>query len=163
VIRSALLVLTAALVVGCGSATPSATPGPTTTPSPTAGPGGAEGLAADLTAGGATVKVASQFAGDPFQAQGFLVCVNGDPVRIYQFATPELAEQAAKSVDPADPSHIGTAIVEWFGSPRFWRRDRVIVNYSGSKPETEAILTALLGNPFARGEGRPPMVLDACA
>jgi len=108
------------------------------------------------------VKVASQFAADPFQASGLLVCVNAEPVRVYQFATPDLAAAAAKSINPKDPSQVGTSIVEWVGKPRFWYRDRTIVLYAGDAPATEALLTSVLGAPFARGQGRAPMLPDTC-
>jgi len=155
---SVFRLLVACLVLaGCGSAGPSATPGPTE------GPGGVEGLTADLERAGAVVKAASQFAGDPFPAAGFLICVSGEPVRVYVFNSVQQRLEATSRIDRNDPSKVGTAIVEWMGTPRFWQRDRILVLYLGAKPATEYLLTSVLGPPFATGQGRPPIALDVCS
>ncbi|HSH21300.1 MAG TPA: hypothetical protein VK992_01620, partial [Candidatus Caenarcaniphilales bacterium] len=63
----------------------------------------------------------------------------------------------AATIDPDDPSNIGTSIVEWAGEPKFWLRDRVLVLYLGTDEQVEDGLVSVLGEPFARGEGRPPL------
>ena len=82
-----------------------------------------------------------------------LLCVGREEVRVYLFPTEQARAAAAGTIDPKDPSHIGTSIVEWSGNPRFWARDRVIVLYVGSDAATEGLLTSVIGPPFARGVG----------
>jgi hypothetical protein len=155
--KRAMELLAGCLVVAaCASASPGATHGPTE------GPGGVQGLTADLERAGAVVKPGSQFAGDPMPASGVLVCISGEPVRVYVFDSAQQRLQVSSTIDRNDPSKVGTAIVEWMGTPRFWQRDRILVLYLGSKADTENLLTSVLGPPFARGPGRPPMIPDAC-
>ncbi len=82
------------------------------------------------------------------------LCVTGESVQVYEFATEAQAQAAAASIDPEDPSHVGNSIIEWVGNPKFWQGDRVIVLYVGTDPGTEDALAALLGEPFAVGGGR---------
>jgi hypothetical protein len=156
--RRAIQLLVACLVLtGCASASPSATAGPIE------GPGGIEGLTADLERARAVVKPASQFAGDPLPASGFLICVSGEPVRVYVFSSAQERLKVTSTIDRNDPSKVGTSMVDWMGTPRFWQRDRILVLYLGTKGDTENLLTSVLGPPFARGQGRPPMIPDACS
>lgn len=144
------------VAAGCASASPGASP------SPTEGLGGVEGLTADLQRAGAVLEPASQFAGDPLPASGFLICVSGEPVRVYVFNSDQQRQQVSSTIDRNDPSKVGTSIVEWMGTPRLWQRDRILVLYLGTKADTEVLLTSVLGPPFARGQGRPPMIADTC-
>lgn len=75
---------------------------------------------------------------------------------VYVYPTPEEREAVAARIDPTDPSNLATPIVEWAGSPKFWQADRIIVLYLGSEPGVEAGLISVLGQPFARGQGRDP-------
>lgn len=109
-----------------------------------------EGLVSALTAAKMPVRQADTFDAAPFQGHGVLLCVGREEVRVYAFATDQERAAAASRIDPTDPSHIGTSIVEWMGNPRFWQRDRILVLYLGADPA----LTAVLGQPFARGGGQ---------
>jgi hypothetical protein len=82
--------------------------------------------------------------------------VAGQEVSVYAYETEEDRAAVAATIDPQDPSHVGRAIIEWAGNPRFWQRDRIIVLYLGDDPATEARITSVLGEPFARGRGRDP-------
>ena len=173
-------VLAALLLVslaGCApSATPSATPtvgpgaSPTPprvifgTPVPTTGDG-AEALVADLVAGGATAKLGSFFLAEPLRGEGILVCIGTEAVQVYVQRDHEAALAVASTIDPQDPSKIGTSIVNWTGRPRFWLRDRIIVLYVGTDAATDTALRTLLGRPFAeaRQPGAPPLPAPDCA
>jgi hypothetical protein len=139
------VILALAVVAGCQGTSPSSP-----TPSRI---DGVEGLVSDLSASGASARAAGTFTADPLPGQGTLLCVGQEAVRVYSYASPEERAQVAARIDPRDPSKVGTAIVEWTGSPRFWQRDRILVLYLGSDAATEALLTAVLGQPFARGPG----------
>jgi len=157
------------LLAACGSATtpttpptaslgvsPGASPSipPVIFPGPTDGP---DKLVADLDAAGATAHVGALFAGDPFDAQGGLLCLGKEPVQLYVFGSVRDREAAVKKIDPANPSNMGTTMVDWNGRPRMWQRDRMIVVYLGEDAPTETLLRSILGDPFASGQGRPPL------
>jgi hypothetical protein len=155
--RSSFSLLVAVLVAGCGV---SASPG--TSPSILAD--GLEALVADLQGAGAATTNLGSFTPDPFPAQGVRLCVNYQPVSVYVFASAAERQQASARIDRSDPFHVGTAIVEWIGSPRFWERDRILLLYVGPDPAVEAVLTSVLGPPFASGGlGRPPQQVDTCS
>jgi hypothetical protein len=134
-----------ALLVACS--TPAASPPPSPAGS------GVEGLVDVLTAAGVAVRQADRFDAAPFPGDGVLLCVGREEVRVYVFPTEQARASAAGTIDPRDPSHIGTAIVEWTGNPRFWGRDRILVLYVGPDAATEGLLTSIMGPPFARGVG----------
>lgn len=115
-----------------------------------------DALVADLEKAGAPVTRLESFeAGLPFGVSGLKLCVAGQQVWVYAYASADEAARVAGTIDPTDPSHIGeTMIVEWQGSPRFWRRDRLLVLHLGGGQATERVLTAVLGPPFAAGRGR---------
>lgn len=138
------------------SANPSTSAPPAISPGPTDGP---EKLVLDLEAAGAKASIGGLFAGDPFSnAQGGLMCVGSEPVQLYVFGSELARQQAAQRVDPANPSNMGTTMVDWNGRPRMWQRDRMIIVYLGEDAPTEALLRGVLGEPFASGQGRPPLV-----
>lgn len=116
----------------------------------------AAGLAAALEAAGAEVRQAGVFNTEPLGGQGVSLCVAGQQVSVYVYATAQEREVVAARIDPTDPSNLGTSIVEWAGNPKFWQADRIIVLYLGGDPAVEAGLSSVLGQPFARGQGRDP-------
>ena len=111
---------------------------------------------ADLEAGGATVTNLGTFNATPLGGSGVLLCVDDQQVRVYEDDTEHQRAAAALLIDPADPSNLGTTIIEWAGNPKFWQRDRIMVLYLGSNPAVEAGITTVLGRPFALGNGRDP-------
>jgi hypothetical protein len=178
------LLLTTAFTFAC--TTPTSTPRPTTlpsstptraltprpprvifpiSPSPTITPSsspqaeerqGPEGFIADIRDTGAEAEVADSFDGEPLASVQTLICVDREEVRVFTYGTVQERAAASSRIDPEDPTKIGTAIVEWVGSPRFWQRDRIIVLYLGTDESIIDVLTDLIGDPFAVGEGRPP-------
>jgi hypothetical protein len=161
-------------VLGCnGASLPSATPtapDATLPPSPVAvapsesppPASGLEGLLAALQAAGAEAEPISVFDGQPLVPRGTQLCVDGESVRAYVFSTAAAAAEAASRIDPTDPTNVGTAIIEWDGTPRFWIFDTVLVLYLGEEETVEDLLIAVLGQPFARGQGRPPRLDESC-
>lgn len=136
---------------------------PTVEPlAPTPEIGGLEGLTDDLAAAGAKVGFVGVANGRPLAASQAIVCADLETIRVFEYASDELRAMTAARIDPDDPSHIGRDIYDWAGTPRFWQRDRVIVLYVGSDEETVALLTTLLGDPFAHGRGRPLTRPDTC-
>ncbi len=132
-----------------------------TAPRPTDGP---EALVADLVAAGMTVRLGPLFTGDPLAAQGVVMCVGTQPVQLYVFGS--VAERVALTsrIDPANPSNLGTTIIDWNGRPRMWQRDRLLIVYLGEDAATEQVLRSALGEPFAvAAQGRPPLRADTCA
>ncbi len=121
-------------------------------------------LVAALQGSGATVTDLGLFNPDPLDGRGVRLCVDGQRVSVYVYATEAERAAVADAIDPTDPSHVSrTMIVEWAGNPTFWQQDRLIVLYLGLAPEVKAGLTAVLGQPFASGQGRDPgLASNAC-
>lgn len=163
--RIAALLLGALIVAGC-AAGQSSPPNSSLVPSATGGKGSslsdappndpAGAFEAELRAAGAEVRETGAFNTDPLGGQGLGLCVAGQQVRVYAYSTPEDREAVAARIDPTDPSNLGTTIVEWAGNPKFWQADRILVLYLGSDLAVESGITTILGQPFARGQGRNP-------
>lgn len=163
--RIAALVIAAVLAAGCGGAAPPTVNGSTTPTgsqpgsSPSSGAPDsdpASALEAALQAAGAEVRTTGDFSTEPLGGKGIGLCVAGQEVSVYRYETAEERAAVASRIDPKDPSKFGTSIVEWAGNPKFWQADRLIVLYLGSDPAVESGITVILGQPFARGQGRDP-------
>lgn len=115
---------------------------------------GTQQLVTDLQRAGAAVAEQGSFQTTPLSGRGVVLCVQGRLIQVYEYASSAERTRASKDIDPTDPSHIGNSIVEWAGNPRFWQRDRIIVQYLGQDPAIEVILSSVLGPPFAKGAGR---------
>ena len=96
------------------------------------------------------------FNPDPLGGRGARLCVAGQQVSLYVYATEQERAAASARIDPNDPSNLGTAMVAWAGNPRFWQRGRILVLYLGNVAAVEAGITSVLGEPFARGRVRAP-------
>ena len=143
-----LLLLVSMAVAACSVGAVSPTPSPTPSPQATGG-AGVDGLVAALTAAGQPTRRQGSFDGAPVGGQGVLLCAGREELRVYVFPTQQDRVAAATRIDPRDPSHIGNAIVEWVGPPRFWQRDRILVLYLGRDAATGTLLSSVLGPPFA--------------
>ena len=97
---------------------------------------------------------AGTFEASPFAGDATLLCVNDEEVRVYTYLTDQERAAVANSIDPSDPSKVGTALIAWAGDPRFWQSARMLILYLGPDQATEGLLTTLLGQPFSRGLGR---------
>lgn len=163
--RAAALLLGALVVAGCAA---TQSPAPTSSPVPSAlvevgsSPSEAPGsdpvasFVAALREAGAEVRETGAFSTEPLGGHGTGLCVAGQQVSVYVYPTPEDRQAVASHIDPTDPSNLGTSIVEWAGNPKFWQADRITVLYLGSDPAVESGISAILGQPFARGQGRDP-------
>jgi len=110
-----------------------------------------EAFSEALTTAGATVRQDAGFVADPLAGQGVNLCVDGQQVSVYSFATSDDRLRGQARIDPTDPWHVGNAIVEWLGTPRFWARDRIILGYNGPEQALVTRITAALGEPFVVG------------
>jgi len=155
--RSLLGAVVIVIVAACGTS-----PAGSVSPS-SSNAGGAAGLLADLQRAGAATSPQGTFAPDPLPGRGLLLCVNGEVVRLYVYSSTAERAQATARIDRNDPSHVGSAMVDWVGRPRFWQRDRIAVLYLGPTQATETLLTSVLGMPFARGQGGLPSQTEACS
>lgn len=93
------------------------------------------------------------FAGSPLSSRGTTVCAGGEVLQVFTFDANSDRDSSMASIDRHDPSHIGSTIVEWLGTPRFWSTDRAIVLYAGDDLSTVSLLSTALGQPFAEGDG----------
>jgi hypothetical protein len=141
-------------VAACAGPTLTSTPTPTLVPST-----GVEGLVADLHRAGAQIGRSAPFNGTPLSSDGVTVCVNHEEVSVYVYSSDQAREAAAATIDRHDPWHIGNAVVEWLSPPTFWQRDRILVLYVGTDQATTNLLVAVLGQPFAVGEGAKSLQL----
>ncbi len=115
---------------------------------------GTQKLVTDLQGAGASVVEHGSFQTTPLSGRGVVLCVLGRPIQVYEYASAAERTKASADIDPTDPSHIGNSIVEWRGNPRFWQRDRIIIQYLGQDPAVEGILSSVIGPPFAKSGGR---------
>lgn len=99
--------------------------------------------------------VVEHFATNPVGGEGRIVCVDGEVVRLYVFASGHDRAAAEAAIDPNDPSHVGSAIVEWIGQPRFWSVSHALVSYSGASEGLVSDLREGFGAPFATAQGSP--------
>jgi hypothetical protein len=107
-------------------------------------------LVADLHSLGLQAAMGTEFDPGLLDGErGRAVCVGAESVQVYEFADANAAVEAARKVNPKDPSNVGNGIVEWIGPPRFWRRDNVIVTYVGGDVAVDRALRGILGRPFA--------------
>jgi hypothetical protein len=130
------------ILAGCAQLPPGGSPGPAY---------GIERFSQALIAAGATVRNDGTFVPDPLAGEGVNLCVDGQQVAVYSFASSDDRQKGQARINPTDPFHVGNAIVEWLGTPRFWARDLIIVGYNGSDQAVLARITAALGAPFVVG------------
>jgi hypothetical protein len=119
--------------------------------SPPAGgeaPFGFEALAAALRARGAQVLPGEAVEQPFFSVAGRFLAVNGEDVQVFEYADAEAARAEAATVSP-DGGTIGTAKPFWAAPPHFYRRDRVIVLYTGDAGRVRTPLEAVMGPQFA--------------
>ena len=114
---------------------------------------GVEGLVAELQARGLPAAVGSTFNDMLLGGDGTTVCIGDESVSVYEFPDQGEAQAAAGTINRADPSQVGNSIVEWVGPPRFWLRDRLIIQYVGDNVAVDTALRNILGQPFAEGQG----------
>jgi hypothetical protein len=109
--------------------------------------GGYQGVVEALDEKGASVQPAGQIEQPFFGTPALAFTVNDENVQIFEFATVEQREAAAATIS-GNGFIIGTAMVDWIGTPYFFASERVIVLYVGSNPEMVELLTGILGAPL---------------
>jgi hypothetical protein len=100
-----------------------------------------------LRAQGAVVQPADQVHQPFIAVPGRLLEVNGEDVQVFEFADAAAASAAAAQLPPR------TVSISWIAPPHFYLKERIIVIYVGNNASVLALLSSLLGPPFA-GEER---------
>jgi len=145
------------LLVACQSGSPAATNiDPTLGPSPTAADSTLDdsltlrtkSLQQALSEAGADVALEDSIDQPFFSTPGQIIAVNGEPVQVFEYTDPALADADAGKVAP-DGSSIGTTIATWIDPPHFFRAEQLIVLYVGEDSEVLELLETILGPQFA--------------
>ena len=95
---------------------------------------------------------------DFLQDSAYLVKVDGEELRVFEFKTADVAAGAAQRVSPdgyAYTTSTGGASVNWVAPPHFYRSGRTIVLYLGEQKAILDALSGMLGQEFA-GAGTDP-------
>lgn len=109
-----------------------------------------DGLAAALSAENAGVEVAEQIEQPFFAIPAQQLVVNGEDVQVLAY-TSEGAASLDAALISADGYTIGTAMVDWIGTPHFFQCGKLIVIYIGDNSQQLAFLERILGEQFAGG------------
>ena len=105
-------------------------------------------LIAALRTSGATVSAGGPIEQPFFSVPGRVVVVDGADVQVFEYRTVAAMEADAARIAP-DGGSVGTTIVAWVEPPHFFRRDRVLVLYVGTRASVLSALSAALGPQFA--------------
>lgn len=106
-----------------------------------------------------SVELAGQADQPFFSVPGQIVAIDGEDVQIFEFPDVTQGQAEAAQISP-DAGSVGTTIINWVGTPRFYSQDRLIVLYVG---ENEAVISALnqvLGEPIAEGQAAEVVTND---
>lgn len=102
---------------------------------------------------GLNVSLGGQIAPDVnrfFSVPAQQVRVSDEQVNAFVYQTAEAAASEATSISPdGQPSR--TALITWVSTPRFYRRDAMIVLYVGCATEIVQALRTTVGAPIAVG------------
>ena len=91
----------------------------------------------------------------PFiSAPGQVIVVNGEDVQVFEYPDSAVAADEAAQISP-DASSVGTSMMSWVATPRFYALDRLIVLYVGDDQLVVDALNTVLGQPVAEGQGMP--------
>ncbi len=101
---------------------------------------------------GATVEPAGEVAQPFFSVNGRVIVVNGGDVQVFEYADAAAAEAERALVSP-DGSSVGTSMIGWVASPRFYRAEKLIVLYVGDSEAVTDVLESVLGQQFAGRSG----------
>jgi hypothetical protein len=143
----AVLAMFLLAVLFLSACSPQTVPQPGTGSETQGNQGGYQGIVDALNENGASVQPAGQIQEPFFGNPALAFTVNGENVQIFEFATVEQREAAAATIS-GNGFIIGTAMVDWIGTPFFYASERVIVLYVGSNPEMVELLTGILGAPL---------------
>jgi len=107
-----------------------------------------EGLIAAFQAAGMTVEPGEPIDQPFFTVQGQTLKVNGGEVQVYVYDSAQTMEADATQIS-ADGSSIGTSMVDWTGTPHFFKTGNILVLYLGDDQSILGLLQNLLGSQFA--------------
>lgn len=109
-----------------------------------------DGFTAALRAESAEVEVAEQVEQPFFAVPAQRLVVNGEDVQVLAYASEDAARQDASQISP-DGYTIGTAMVDWIGTPHFFQCGQMLVIYIGDSTKQLSLLEGILGPQFAGG------------
>lgn len=107
-----------------------------------------------LRATGASVEAGGAIGQVFFSVPGQVLTIDGTDVQVFEYPTPEEAQDDADQVAP-DGSSVGPTMIMWVATPHFYRMGTVIVLYVGDDADVSLLLEEALGAPFAEGGPRP--------
>ena len=109
-----------------------------------------DALIRELRNKGATVDMVGSFTQPFLSAPGQILRVNGEDMQVFECENAAAAQGEAARVSP-DGSSVGTTIITWVSTPRFYRSGEIIIVYVGSRRELISLLESVLGPQFAGG------------
>ncbi|KNY28782.1 hypothetical protein [Pseudobacteroides cellulosolvens] len=77
--------------------------------------------------------------------------VDGEMLAIYEFENSDVAESQANTISK-DGYSIGNALISWVDKPHFFKKEKTIVEYIGSKKSLIKDLEAILGKSLTEQE-----------
>jgi hypothetical protein len=101
---------------------------------------------------GLGVRLGDQLAREStpyFSVPARVVLVNGSHLNVFEYPSAEAAASHAALL--TSEGQFRTVLITWISTPRFYRRDRLIVLYVGCSSEIIEALSATIGPPFAIG------------
>jgi hypothetical protein len=107
-----------------------------------------DSLVAAFQAAGMTVEPGAPIDQPFFKVQGQSLKVNGGDVQVYVYDTAEAMEADASQIS-ADGSSIGTSMVDWTGTPHFFKTGNILIVYLGDDQTVLGSLNTILGPQFA--------------
>jgi hypothetical protein len=83
-----------------------------------------------------------------------VIVVNGEDVQVFEYPDSAAAAAEAAQISP-DAGSVGTSMMTWVATPRFYVLDRLIVLYVGDDQLVVEALNTILSQPVAEGQGMP--------
>ena len=109
-----------------------------------------DGLVAAFQAAGMTVEPGGTIDQPFFTVQGQTLKVNGGDVQVYVYDTAQAMEADASQIS-ADGHSIGTNMVDWTGTPHFFKTGNILILSLGDDQTVLGLLQTILGSQFAGG------------
>ncbi len=102
-----------------------------------------------LRAAGAGVDSGDSVSQPFFTPEGQFLTINGaEDIQVFEYENSEAMEFEASQVAPNGDS-VGTSMINWVGSPHFYKIGRLIVLYLGDNQEILNLLNRVIGPQFA--------------
>jgi len=108
-------------------------------------------LLSALQAAGAKTEIGDSISQDFFSVDARLITINGtEGLQVFEYKSAEAMESDASKVTPNGGS-VGTSMMNWLGTPHFFKSGRIIVLYLGDNETTLSLLEKVVGKQFAGG------------